>query len=114
MTAIRVEFSDRFKREVDALDRKFAGALEEVVEFVGKLKRGERPGDRIPKLGGHIVYKVRLPNPAARRGKRGGFRVIYYVERADRIFLVTIYAKSKRENISSVELRRIIERLSPR
>jgi hypothetical protein len=39
------------------------------------LKAGQLPGDQIPNLA-HNVYKVRLPNRSAGKGKSGGFRVI--------------------------------------
>ena len=38
-------------------------------------------------------------------GKRGGVRVLYYVQDAKgRIWLLTVYAKSARENIAAVTL----------
>jgi len=57
------------------------------------------------------VYKVRLPNPSAQRGKSGGFRVIYYVKLADAVMLVTIYSKTEQTDISADELRRLLDDL---
>jgi mRNA-degrading endonuclease RelE of RelBE toxin-antitoxin system len=62
------------------------------------LKNGETPGDRLQDIENYIAYKVRLPNRDMQRGKSGGYRVIYYVRTADRIFLMRIYTKSEQEN----------------
>lgn len=39
------------------------------------------------------VYKVRLPNSSINVGKSGGFRLLYYVAIADKIYLAKIYSK---------------------
>lgn len=106
--ATTVDYSARFLKEIENLEAQYPGTLETVDELLQQLKRDERPGDRIPRVG-YSVYKVRLPNPAARKGKSGGFRAIYYVKMADRVLMVTLYSKSKQVNIAPEKLRAIIE-----
>jgi putative component of toxin-antitoxin plasmid stabilization module len=61
-------------------------------------------GDVIPSSGG--VRKLRWRAPG--RGKRSGYRVIYYVKRARNvIWMLTMYPKNVRENISADVLREI-------
>ena len=61
-------------------------------------------GPVIPGSGG--VRKLRWAG--AGRGKRGGYRVIYYVKRAHGvIWLLTMYPKNVTENISPHVLRQI-------
>lgn len=61
-------------------------------------------GDVIPSSGG--VRKLRWR--AAGRGKRGGYRLIYYVKRARNvIWMLTLYPKNVAENISADVLRAI-------
>lgn len=65
-------------------------------------------GPVIPGSGG--VRKLRWAAPG--RGKRGGYRVIYYVKRADGvIWLLTIYPKNVAENIPVHVLRQIRKEL---
>jgi mRNA-degrading endonuclease RelE of RelBE toxin-antitoxin system len=53
------------------------------------------------------VRKVRWR--AGGKGKSGGVRVIYYWVRDDaQIFLITIYGKSEKEDLSSADLKRIV------
>ncbi|HCU26058.1 MAG TPA: addiction module toxin RelE [Deltaproteobacteria bacterium] len=44
-----------------------------------------------------------------RKGKSGGFRVIYLVlEREKEVHLLTLYPKSERENIDAAEINEIL------
>ena len=72
-----------------------------------RLQDDERPGSRVPGVG-YTVYKVRLPNRAARRGKSGGFRVIYYAQFKDRVMLLAIYSKTDEIDVSAAEIRRLV------
>ena len=68
------------------------------------LVRDPEAGPVIPGSGG--VRKLRWA--AAGRGKRGGYRVIYYVRRANGvIWMLTMYPKNVAENISAHVLRQI-------
>ena len=68
------------------------------------------PGDRVPETS-HRIYKVRLSNPSARRGKSGGFRVYYAVNQSDMIYLVTIYSKTDRDDANTYEVQQRIQRM---
>jgi hypothetical protein len=46
------------------------------------------------------------------RGKSGGLRVVYFfLARPGRIYIASVYAKSRKENLSAVD-RRILDRLA--
>ena len=63
-------------------------------------------GEVIPGSGG--VRKVRVP--AKGKGKSGGARVIYYWMQADgQIFLLFVYAKNERANLTAKEARLLRE-----
>ena len=57
---------------------------------------------------GRNVYKVRLPNRSARRGKSGGFRVIYQERDGVLVLLLLIYSKTERADIPDEAIRRVI------
>ncbi|MCZ7648127.1 MAG: type II toxin-antitoxin system RelE/ParE family toxin [Planctomycetota bacterium] len=58
-------------------------------------------GKLIPHGGGLRKIRVALPG----RGKRGGGRVIYYWRRGELLFLLDLYAKNERTNLSAAELK---------
>ena len=66
-------------------------------------------GEVIPASGG--CRKLRWLRRGV--GKRGGLRVIYYVELADgRIIMITLYGKTDTENIAPEVLRKIMEKFA--
>jgi hypothetical protein len=90
-----------------------AGALwadEERVEFVDFIARNPEAGDLIPASGG--VRKVRWGRHGS--GKRGGVRVIYfYHDLAMPLYLLMIYAKAQRDDLSP-DARRTVQGLVAR
>jgi mRNA-degrading endonuclease RelE of RelBE toxin-antitoxin system len=106
----RVLFAPEFERGLTRLSRKYPSVIREIDRLVTQLQTDERPGDKIPGVG-YDVYKMRLKNPAASRGKRGGFRVIYYVQVADLIYLIAIYSKTEQTDIPAETIRRLIASL---
>jgi mRNA-degrading endonuclease RelE of RelBE toxin-antitoxin system len=81
---------------------------QDVQTLIENLERGESIGDRVQGVK-QPVYKVRLRSSDLTRGRSGGYRVIYFVRTVDKLYLITIYAKSERADITSEEIRRIIE-----
>lgn len=108
MTERRVGFSREFTRDYQRLQRQFPRIDEDLRDLLSQLKSGKTPGDHVPGVG-RTVYKVRLRNRSARSGKRGGFRVLYYIRNVNAIYLFAIYSKSKRENISIGEIQRLLD-----
>ena len=56
------------------------------------------------------IYKIRLINSDI-KSKRGGYRVIYYLQTETKIYLLTIYSKKEKENISKNEILNILNTL---
>ena len=107
-----VNIPPEFSRQVKYLQRKYPSVVAEVRSFVVQLQGGERPGDEVPDVGYAGVYKQRLRNRSARRGKRGGFRLIYYVPQTDEVFLLLIYSKTEVKDISAHEIRNLLEMIT--
>lgn len=78
----------------------------ELTELEVALSRDPNQGDVVPGTRG--VRKMRWAR--AGMGKRGGVRVLYYVQDTlGRIWLLTVYAKSARENIAASTLNALRE-----
>ena len=105
-----VRSTEDFDKQVARLARKFPAVLDEVADFISRLKSDgltQLPGRRIRRTG-FTVYKERLPNRSARRGKRGGFRIYYWVHKQDHLVLVAICSKTEHEGFIESELGRMI------
>jgi hypothetical protein len=83
---------------------------EERSEFVDFIARNPEAGDLIAETGG--IRKVRWSRQGS--GKRGGVRVIYFYHRSDvPLYLLMIYAKARREDLSP-DAKRTVQALAAR
>ena len=102
--------TETFERRIKKLYKKYLQIKADCKEFVTELKQGNIYGDRLSGFKGLNLYKERVKSQDQSRGKRGGFRVIYYVDQdRSEIFLLTIYCKSEKENISKEEILKILQ-----
>ena len=108
--SVRVVATPHINRNFKRLRKKYRQIEKDLRPLVDQLSQGETPGDQVQGAK-FTVYKVRVPNSDAQRGKSGGYRVIYYVQTNTFIFLVDIYAKSEREDISADELKKLVEEI---
>ncbi|MYD11643.1 MAG: type II toxin-antitoxin system RelE/ParE family toxin [Chloroflexi bacterium] len=104
----RVDVGKTFRRQLRRLARKHPSLADSVDELIYQLETDTRPGARLTGLG-YEAYKVRLPNRSARRGKSGGFRVIYQEKSGRLVLLLLLYSKTERADIPNDVIIRVIE-----
>ncbi|PHS20537.1 MAG: addiction module antitoxin [Kangiella sp.] len=97
-------FSPEFKHNLRQLAKRYRSIRVDVEAFTTQLLDGEMPGAQISGTG-YTLYKVRLKNSDNNRGKSAGYRVVYYLQTAEEIALVTIYSKSDQSDVSVDELK---------
>jgi mRNA-degrading endonuclease RelE of RelBE toxin-antitoxin system len=105
---IKIYESISYKKELKKLNKKYRSIDKDIKPLIQRLEAGETPGDRIAE-NKYPVYKVRIPNSDTRKGKSGGYRVIYYTITPESILLTTIYSKSDRGTISNKDVEDLIE-----
>ena len=108
---VQVRLAPAFQKDIKRLRKKYPHIQQDVQPLINQLVDGETPGDQIQATG-YIVYKVRLLNRDAQRGKSGGYRVIYYIRTPMQIVLLTIYSKSERSDTSVDDIQGIVGDLS--
>lgn len=83
-------------------------------ELVEELEEGNLVGVEIADLklpGDEASYKIRMANNNTKVGKRGGFRLIYYVVKNNsEIYLLTVYEKEDITNLNSSEIKELIDK----
>jgi mRNA-degrading endonuclease RelE of RelBE toxin-antitoxin system len=106
-----VSLTEPFKRSVKNLKRRYPHVQADVQLGVEQLVQTPQLGVLIP--GSNGIRKVRLQNRDARRGKSGGYRLLYYVEDEPNqtLYLLLIYSKSDRDDVTQRELRDLLSEL---
>lgn len=101
-----IEPIEPFLKDLKTLSKKYKHIEEDLEVLLDKLKEGFLEGNRIKGLK-EVIYKTRLKSSDNNKGKSGGFRVIYEVEK-DKIIiqLIQVYSKSKKSNTSNPEIKR--------
>ena len=92
------------------LRRRYRSLQSDLQALLNALEEGHQLGDRIQGLD-VPVYKVRVKNSDAQRGKSGGYRVIYYLVSADHVTLLAMYSKSDRADMDASTIKRILDNL---
>jgi len=90
-----------FERQAKKLVKKYTSLKSELLALVQELKENPNQGTLI----GKSCYKIRLAVKSKGKGKSGGARVITnYVMVNNTVYLLSIYDKSEKENLSDKEL----------
>lgn len=93
--------TDFFDRELKGLSKKYPSLKNDYKAMVDSLKEEPKQGQAL----GKDCYKIRMAITSKGKGKSSGSRVITCVKiMAGSVFLLSIYDKGDKENISDKEL----------
>ena len=99
-----VKITPKFEKELKRVAKKYPSVKSEYPLLVNSLKENPAQGISL----GNSCYKIRLS--IASKGKSGGARVITCVQiLKSSVYLLTIFDKSDRENISDQEFAELLE-----
>jgi mRNA-degrading endonuclease RelE of RelBE toxin-antitoxin system len=105
------KYTATFEADIKKLNKKYPNILKDVYVTLLKIDENTEVGQRIPGLNKRI-YKIRVPSTDMKKGKRGSYRIIYYVLNGNNeIILITIYVKSRQENIIPSQIESILKKL---
>ena len=102
-----IDYTSEFKQHLKHLRRRYRSIQQDLEALLVHFKDGQVTGDQMLGMG-HSVFKVRVKNSDAQKGKSGGYRVIYYLKGQDRVTLLAMYSKSDQSTISTEVVRRIL------
>lgn len=95
-----------FEQQAKKLIKKYPSLKSELLALVQGLKENPKQGKAI----GKSCYKIRLAIKSKGKGKSGGARVITnYVVANDTVYLLSIYDKSGKENLTNKELDELLQ-----
>jgi hypothetical protein len=100
--------TDNFNREVKQLAKKHRSLKDDLTQLRADLLENPTLGKSL----GNNVYKIRMAITSKGKGKSGGARVISYVYvQEEQIFLLSIYDKSEKENVTDNEIKTFFNNL---
>ncbi len=106
---VQIDLTPEYKQNLRDLSKRYRNIRSDTQTVIEQLQTGNFIGDRIPGMGvDYFILKVRVKNSNIQKGKSAGYRLIYQVESPTSVLLLTIYAKSDREDISPNEIRGIL------
>lgn len=98
----------QFEKEIKRLVKKFPSLKKEYSELIYSIQLNPTSGTPV----GNNCYKIRIAISSKNKGKSGGARVISYVFfKQKNVYLLTIYDKSEKENVSEKELKMMVNSL---
>lgn len=101
--------TDNFNKEVKKLSKKYRSLKKDLEQLRLFLQENPTTGSPI----GNNVYKVRMAITSKGKGKSAGARIITFVLIQDEeVYLMSIYDKSEKDNISDKEIKRLIKQIS--
>jgi len=106
---VEIQFTPDFKRQVKRLAKRYRSIQADLQPIFKRLSNGESFGDQISGID-FFVVKVRVKNSDNRKGKSGGYRMIYWRLSDALVVLIDIYSKSDRSDVDVTEIRQIINR----
>ncbi len=99
----------RFKRDLKKLAKKYASLKTEFANLISILEQQPEQGTFL----GNNCFKIRLAIASKSKGKSGGARVIIQVKISETtVYLLTIYDKNEKENISNRELQDLLKEIT--
>ena len=104
----RIEVSETFKHQLKRLAKKYHSLKNEYAGLIKSLEENPHLGTPI----GNNCYKIRLAIASKGKGKSGGARVITNIfVSAEIIYLLSIYDKSEKENLTEKELQKLLSEI---
>lgn len=95
-----------FEKQAKRLIKKYASLKYELLQLVQELKVNPDQGTPI----GKNCFKTRIAIASKGKGKSGGARIITnFVVTDSTVYLLTIYDKSEKDNISGKELAELLK-----
>ncbi len=100
---LQFRYSEEFAKDFARLRKRYRRIEDDLAALESEMQHKNVRGDFVRGYG-LPIYKIRMTNRSARRGKRGGFRIIYYLQTSESILFIHIYSKSDQDDVNDSEV----------
>ena len=102
----KVKTTDVFEKQAKRLIKKYVSLKAELLHLVQELKEKPEQGTAI----GKSCFKIRIAIASKGKGKSGGARIIANIVITNAtVYLLSIYDKSEKENLTDKELEELLK-----
>lgn len=107
-----VHLTETFQKSVKALKKKYPHVKDDLLGQIKALEANPSAGDAIPGWNKEIL-KIRVASSDVRKGKRGGFRLIYLWKAGEiKVYLLIAYFKGEKAEITKKEIETLLKQLN--
>lgn len=103
MIGYTIHSSLPFEKDLARLSKKFPNIRNDIHQAFDKVQSGSNFGSGIPGGKGKL-YKLRVGSSDLKRGKSGGFRVIFYLKAPSSLYPLICYFKGERGDVPIKDL----------
>jgi mRNA-degrading endonuclease RelE of RelBE toxin-antitoxin system len=104
--------TETFQKSIKFLKKKYPRIKDDITGTIHNLEEDPTIGDPIHGWNNEI-WKVRTASSDIKKGKRGGFRSIYFWKSGDKIiYLLLVYFKGDKSDVSKIEIEDILIKLN--
>ena len=108
----KVYLTETFQRSIKILKKKFRNAKGDIAGTIQMIEEDPTVGNPIPRWNKEI-WKVRIAGSDVKKGKRGGFRLIYLWKSGEiTVYILAAYFKGDKQDISKKEIEEILKKLN--
>ena len=103
--SFNVVVTDTFKKHVKSIAKKHSSLKTDLEKLINSLEKNPVQGEPL----GKDCFKIRMAITSKAKGKSGGSRVITCIKVIEQnVYLIALYDKSVKENISDNELNELL------
>ena len=107
-----VQLTETFQKSIKALKKKYPHVKNDLLSQIKTLEKDPSAGDPIPGWNTEI-WKVRVASSDVKKGKRGGYRLIYFWKPGEiKIYLLVTYFKGEKAEITKKEIETLLKKLN--
>ena len=107
-----VHLAETFQKSIKALKKKYPHVKDDLISQIRALEEDPSEGDPIPGWNKEI-WKVRVASSDVKKGKRGGYRLIYFWKTGEmKVYLLVAYFKGEKTEITKKEIDTLLKKLN--
>ena len=107
-----VHLTETFQKSIKALKKKYPRVKNDLLDEIKALEKDPLKGDPTPGWSKEI-WKARAASSDVKKGKRGGFRLIYFWKAGEtKVYLLVVYFKGEKTDITKKEIETLLKKLN--